>query len=1279
MSDRLLRDLFKRSPTRELEEVAKVNDEAQLSTDVDEFHETASARAVLDSLADVVSTHSRVDPRFLYINATFGSGKTHLLKLIGLVVDPDTPHSDLRRQLIGQWQGFDTLADGLNTADADRLKPVFLNLLNRDASKEPPLPFLVYRAIGRELDYPTDPLWLLEWVWQLDMEYDLWGPLQELTHDGRGFTDVLDKRATLRSWLKTAVPTLSETTGTPYETTGGVEDTIESAIDATNPEQFSPSDLQAVVEEVQASLSDGDTECELLLGLDEVALYVGEDRWTYEQFEATIEALIEGPNPPVLTTGQYPLETIHEDLTGEEPTGWRRNEIPLEGADTEIIVRKRWLQKTTDGRTAVSDCLEDCPDLTLQTAGSLELTSPDPVETYPFREYDLVLLRRIMQQLITDGRPTETEYIQGRALLVLVRSLFTVFEWDREPAGRLVSWDVLFDLLVDRTTLVPLWVQELLDGLVTTFGGPDTEPVRVAKAVYLLNLLDAVPATIENLSRVTLSRTDNSLDERAAAVESALDRLVEKRRVFLETTDAGADVYQLIPERFIPVYDKIDERIPRIPPHRVDATVQSLLRESDSLLLAPGSRETKEVGDERNVPLRFEYSIRERIDRAPDASYDSITVRLVAGKAETLETQVEEWQATNADRIGGEHILVTVELSTTLLDKLRENIATADVLSEETGSYPELEADQREERRVIESEVRRRLQEASVYTATGDPTGTFERDITDIISSQVKTEFSDTRYTLKQGLTEVPDAKGLAAFFDGEGDWPLTQGDAVTLGVDPTTGEFTDGWCERFLDDHDAPFVNGDELLEATRVRGGRYRGTSREALAALVLTLATANRVRLESDGEGLTDPEQMGRAVRTKTAFRDVVIYFDSIDTEELEQLRTIAADLTETEPSSRDPVDIVTHVENWVGENRSTIRRLIRKSRQAFGSDSLLEVLESALEPALSGGNLNQAALADEAVARDATQFRRAQELFVEQSTVWDEYSRQLDLFQGTYVDLSNKTAISEFSDQNDIPSVDTIRTAVDEAAEVRQSVLESQYDRLVGEPPESTEPTSIIDELAAWIGDNRLSLQTMFDNIQVQFSEVSVSRLRDACTSVWSEEALTEEEIANRAVRREAETFATARPLFEPREDGHSLWEELLEATERLNQEHPESPTAKKASDLLASGRPPTVTAVRGLLKKAEEPLPPRSVAEKLEELRSLLEDLQNGHADADVTVEVREAVEADTPPTEEEVDTLIRKAESQLEQDSNLWLVESTLDGLDDGSVVVIDTSSDSDQ
>ena len=607
-----IKALFRSDPTRQLEEVQKVNARERAETDVAEFHETESAKHALTKLGETIETTPGEAARFLYLHATFGSGKTHLLKLIGLVADTDTEYSHLGDDLAEAWPGFDNLQRSIDDSHVDRLVSVFLNLLDRDASKEPPLPFLIFEGIGRELGYPTDYNWLLEWAWTVDMEHDgIWEELNTIEHDGQTFDAALDERATLRKWLYSALPAMDATTGTELDSRDGVKASIARAEDSVDQASFEPKDLVERIETVNEALDDGDSDTELLLGLDEVALFVGDSPKRYREFENTMEALQHGPNPVVITTGQYSLPDTREKLIGEPPDEhWTHQQIPLEGADTEIIVRKRWLSKNDAGSTRVSSLLSAMPDLTLGTYADVESADPDPVESYPFREYDLTLLRTVMQELITQGRATDREYIQGRALLVLVRSLFTKFGWASAEEGDLVTWDELFDLLVEETTYVPLWVQEMLENtLVPTFdGNEDAKQVRVSKALYLLNQAPAVPSTPENLGRLMLDDADRPVTDAVDEVQSALDELVDKRKVLTETNDHGDEVYTLVSEEQESILSRAQTRAEQISPHQLSAWLENRLRKADDFFRSDSTRHEVDIGDERLVPLRYEYS-----------------------------------------------------------------------------------------------------------------------------------------------------------------------------------------------------------------------------------------------------------------------------------------------------------------------------------------------------------------------------------------------------------------------------------------------------------------------------------------------------------------------------------------------------------------------------------------------------------------------------------------------------------------------------------------------
>ncbi|MFP8953120.1 hypothetical protein ACLI4Z_09140 [Natrialbaceae archaeon A-arb3/5] len=1278
MSDTHIHDIFQQSPTRELEEVQKVNSRAQAENDVREFYETDSARDVLTTLGNLVDKYPHEEPRFLYISATFGSGKTHLLKLIGFAADTESEFADLGEELANRWPGFQSFRQSVANSHVDRLKPVFLNLLNRDASQEPPLPYLIYEAIGRELGYPTDPNWLLEWAWQLDMNHgDSWERLQEVEHDGQTFVDVYDERASLRSWLYDAVPTLEDS---PFTSREEVKQSIDDAIEEVDPDEFDPDELVDRVEAAQESLSTPETETELLIGLDEVALFIGDGRHRYREFQETMKALTElgvGPNPPVIGTGQYPIERIHGEFDDTQVTEqpWYGAQEPLEGADTEIIVRKRWLQKDAEGGQAVESALRKMPDLTLDAYSDIADADPDAVESYPFREYDLGLLRTVIQQLMPRGRVTEEEYVQGRALLILVRSLFTRFKWGDKQVGALVTWDELYDLLVEETTYIPLWVQEMVENkLIPSAGGDEGAfSVRVAKALYLLNQVRSeVPSTPANLARLMVKSTDESFESVRDDVESALTDLLEDRKVLTETNDHGDEEYLLVSEEQEDILTRAKTRAQQIPSHRLSAKLENSLREGSSLLLSEGSRHEVDLEGERKVPLRFGYSVLDPIERAPTPEFDAIRVRLVAGRDDEVSDQVDAWQSTNEGRDGGEHVLIAVDLQESTIDRLRDVMGMQEVLSEETETYPDLESDHRDEQRALESTIREQLEEADVYVRTGRTRGRYGDAFEQVVETQVKSVFSGTRFVLTNGITEVPDAKQMARFFRGVDDWPLSSEDAVTLGVDTDRTELADGWCQDFLGEYeDTQSLRAEDLLTQTVQRGGTYRGTPQESISALLITLATANKIALRRDDEYITEPEEIGRAVRNKTNLTDVQIRFESLDGIDPDQIRETVETLIGEEPDGTDPDAWLSELADWLDGNSVMVKRVLRGVSREFGEGASLDELKTSLQPALGSESLETDNFASDEIARQSERFARARELFqsVEDGdSLWEQFSQRATELQRLYPGADITGEMQAIVGGDEVPDADRIRATIDEADAHRRTVVREQYERITGESPPDEEPGSVVSSLVTWLYAHDGSSKETADRVAVEFDGVTIDDLYGLFETAWNGDSFSEEDLVDPTIVQQAKRYERARRLLEASGSEASLWSKLRDASRRLEEESPNHPVTTDVSEMLSRSQPPSVDDVEQLLDEAENPF---EVNERLEQLVS---ELQSEYPDHDLTQEVADAVEGTSPPSEERVGELIEDAEQLLDGvDEQLRRIRETMDELPDGSVMMIES------
>ena len=1246
-----IRELFERDPTRGLEEVQKVNQVTE--QDVEEFVQTDSAENSVGEIADIVDTYPNEEARYLYIYATFGSGKTHLLKLTGFVLDTQSEHSDLGDNLVRRFSSFSDLREAMEEGPSDSYKPVFLNLLDRDAAKEPPLPFLIYKAIGRELGYRTEPGWLLEWCWSLDQESgELWEKIQEVENNGKTFDEAVEERATLRKWLYETVPAVEESSGTSYSTEEGVRESIDEADSNTNSAGFEPEDLSERIEEAHSKLRDRGVDQELLLGLDEVALFIGDNKGRYTEYKRTVEALVNGPNPPVVGTGQYSLEQIHEEFMGEQPEqDWHVNQVRLEGADTEEIVRKRWLRKKNSREEDVKRILNDLPDLRLDTREGFIESNPDEIESYPFREYDLSLIRTTIQQLMPLGMTTGQDYVQGRALLVLVRSLFTKFEWGERDIGSLVTWDVVFDLLQEETDHVSLWAEKMMEEKIEP--NESAEALRVAKTLYLLNNVTQVPSKVENISRLLLDDVNTTLDEKKAEIEGAIEDLEDSNKVLSETDEGGRDVYKLVSEKQEEALERVDKKAGRVSTHRLSAQLSKRLEEHGfEELPALGSerKHEKDIGDTRLAPVRFEGSILSSVETDTKPIYDAVRVRLLATGSDEVSDEVERWQSSNLGEEGGEHLLIAVKIPDVLEERLRRVIAMKDVLSEETESFDELEDELREEERKLEEDLREVISEASVYDTSSGPVGSYSEDFAEVLGRKVEELFGSTRRVLEKGIRESDFAKDAYEFFGGGGEWSLEQEDASMLGVDIDTAEITGGWCQEFFDEHeDSRQISGEWLLDQTEERNGKYLGTPRESLSALLITLAAAGEIAIRVDGEQISDPSQVGQRVRTRGGISELQVDFEGGDVEELREVATLVIGSGMDVSGSEG---VISTLEGWIEDNSNTVKRILRGVNREF--DRNLDELRSAVEPAFKGEDLSSKDLKRETVLEQAKEFDRARDLFADGDEVWDGFNSK----RKTMTELYSRADVTQDMGgvgSSGVPDPGTVRDLMQRADEHRAEELGDRYEKVTGETAPVGGPDEILDELEGWLSSNEGDLKDLVERVGERFEDTNTEGIVSLTEKI--DDGLDEKDV----LEAPTETIADARAILD-----EGLWSSLEGEADRLKDEYPQSPTTDELEDLLSVTELPSAEEVRSLLKEAEDPI---TLDDLREELEDLLDDLREEYPDGEVTQRAIDIVEEGETVDEAEMKHLVQEAEDLLTDD-----MAEKIDSLEDGTIVLVDRS-----
>jgi len=135
------------------------------------------------------------------------------------------------------------------------------------------------------------------------------------------------------------------------------------------------------------------------------------------------------------------------------------------------------------------------------------------------------------------------------------------------------------------------------------------------------------------------------------------------------------------------------------------------------------------------------------------------------------------------------------------------------------------------------------------------------------------------------------------------------------LGVKTVPREISDGWAEEFpqrlrwrgiSEWRDCPRRN--------RWSAGKYLGTPREALAALLITLAAANKIEIRRDGVRIEDLGEIGRVMRRLSDIRDIDIGFDPVDIEGSSNLKAVYQSLRGFAPQGNDPTAWLSNLASW-----------------------------------------------------------------------------------------------------------------------------------------------------------------------------------------------------------------------------------------------------------------------------------------------------------------------------------------------------------------------------
>lgn len=539
----LLKDIFEKPVDRAIDGVIKADDEASLRVELDEYVITGEIGQRLEQFLEAYNNYDTSNG--VWISGFFGSGKSHLLKMLALLlenreVDGKTAHEIFAEKLKGEPM----LAGALNKTVSIPSKSILFNIDQKaDVISKTDVDALlsVFQKVFDEACgfYGKQPH-------IAQFERDL---------QGRGQFDAFKeafRSAAGKDWERGREQALLEAKNiaTAFaEATGG------DPSDAKDILSQYRKDTRVSIEDfagtVKAWIDDQPKGFRLNFFVDEVGQYIADNVKLMTNLQTIAESLNTKCKGQawIIVTAQQDMASVIGDMTQQQENDFSKiqarfsNRMPLNSADVAEVIQRRLLAKTSEGQVTLGN-LHDREENNLKTLfdfadGSMKLKNYRDrehfISSYPFPPYQYDLFQMAITSL------SEHNAFEGKHSSVGERSMLGVFQEvskklkDKEVGG-LATFDLMFEGI--RTALKSS-VQQSIQ--IAEKNLDDHFAVRVLKSLFLVKYVKGFKPSVRNIGILLLSEFEADQTSQRRKIEEALSRL--ERETYIQR---NGEVYEFL-------------------------------------------------------------------------------------------------------------------------------------------------------------------------------------------------------------------------------------------------------------------------------------------------------------------------------------------------------------------------------------------------------------------------------------------------------------------------------------------------------------------------------------------------------------------------------------------------------------------------------------------------------------------------------------------------------------------------------------------------------------
>lgn len=524
-----LHAIFAKDVQRPIEGVIKADDTAHLGTEVDEYVLTNEAAKGLELLLEAYTNYTNANG--VWISGFFGSGKSHLLKLLAHLLG-DVESQDFPRARV---------SESFRSKAQDAFLPALLTKAERIPAKS--LLFNIDQKATLITKDQADAL-LKVFVKVFDESRGYYGSQGHVARferdlDNRGqyefFKDAY-ARISGRSWAQGREEGVLEEVNVAkaYAEVSGNTDSAPTNILTKYRNEYSVS-IEDFADEVMAWLDKQEDGFRLNFYVDEVGQFIG----TNTHLMLNLQTIAESLNTKcqgrawVIVTSQEDMDKVVGDRTKQQGNDFSKiqarfaTRVKLTSADVEEVIRKRLLEKNEAGEAALNSIYAE-QHANFKTlfdfvdgAKTYRNYTDEAhfVGTYPFVSYQFPLFQAAIEGI------SDHNVFEGRNSSVGERSMLGVVQQVAKDigdvkVGRLATFDHMFAGI--RASLKSA-AQRSID--VAERNLDNKLAVRLLKALFLVKYVEGFHATPRNLTVLVYDRFGLDLPALAKQVQEALTLL----------------------------------------------------------------------------------------------------------------------------------------------------------------------------------------------------------------------------------------------------------------------------------------------------------------------------------------------------------------------------------------------------------------------------------------------------------------------------------------------------------------------------------------------------------------------------------------------------------------------------------------------------------------------------------------------------------------------------------------------------------------------------------